>query len=525
MWNVVVVMLFIVGSAGVANANGGGYHYGIANQGEAKLFEPTNLEFVEMRSEKLDIDLYYRFARVRIEYLLVNTGTSPVTIEAGFPCQAYSDPVWWNSGLADSNDGIEGLTVASSILQDVDGEEGPDADTREGSPESRMEILRSPVLKDFRLTADDEKIPVTYFADASASAGIVPRELKSAFTESDAGTFENEYGMRLCWYTFRLGFAPGQKRKLAVSYDAAYFGEVRDVSDDSIYSTPMFTYLFSPAAAWKGPIGNGRVTIRAVNTDPDLVSFNLPKRFSRAGKDWTWTFRNFEPGFADDLRLIIRPRTMVLLRDEQQAVPGREFEWSGKDEARVNIVQFGEDWYIYNNKYKVEATSALKPQTDAVTEQDQMIDGSAGDGKTMLRRYDPENLRQWYPHTAWAEGVPGDGIGEALTLTLDKPAPVSGIAIYNGYVKTRELYLKNNRVAEFKVTIDDRPPFLLPLGDEYIADEPRYLKFPVAPGKAVKKIRLEITKVHRGSACRDTVISMLQVVTPLKHKLELSHSR
>lgn len=521
------VTLGVLVSGTPVSANGGGYHYGVANQGDAKLFEPTNLEYVEMRSEKLDIDLYYRFARVQIEYRLANTGTAPVTIEAGFPCEAYSDPVWWVKGLHPRPAGKAEPTIATLTYSGETDDDGEPVDDQYGTVSSRQKLLREPVLGDFQIRADGAAVPVTYYADASESAAIIPRILKSGFSESDAQEFEESYGMRLCWYTFKLDFKPLEERKILISYDAAYFGEVRDVSDDSMYSAPVFTYLFSPAAAWKGPIGTGEVTIRAVNTDPDLVSFNLPKRFKRSNNAWNWTFRNFEPGFADDLRLVIRPDSKILFRSEEETIPGYEYENSHpRDENQfVDVVKSGEQWYIYHTKYKIAATSTLKPQRSVMGKDDPDFVETAAATQTVLVRYDAKNLRQRFPRSPWAEGVPGDGIGEALTLTLDKPAPVYGIALFNGHHGSRDLFMKNNRVAEFEITVDDQPPFTVSIADEFISDEPWLVKFPTHSNKPAKKIRLEIKKVHRGLACRDTVLTKLQVVTRLSHPLELSHHR
>ena len=77
---------------------------------------------------------------------------------------------------------------------------------------------------------------------------------------------------------------------------------------------------------------------------------------------------------------------------------------------------------------KIETSSALPP---------------AG-GKT----YDGENLLDGDPSTVWSEGVPGTGVGETITLHLDKKQLVYGVVIVNGYTSDYSLYSSNGKLTE-----------------------------------------------------------------------------
>ncbi len=70
------------------------------------------------------------------------------------------------------------------------------------------------------------------------------------------------------------------------------------------------------------------------------------------------------------------------------------------------------------------------------------------EGKT----YDGNNLIDGDYSTAWVEGVDGVGVGQTITLHLDKPREVYGILLYNGYLASVDLYNKNGKVTQ--VTVD-----------------------------------------------------------------------
>ena len=53
--------------------------------------------------------------------------------------------------------------------------------------------------------------------------------------------------------------------------------------------------------------------------------------------------------------------------------------------------------------------------------------------------------------SVWAEGVPGTGVGETITLHLDKPQPVYGVQICNGYTEGYDLYCKNGKLTDVRV--------------------------------------------------------------------------
>ena len=61
------------------------------------------------------------------------------------------------------------------------------------------------------------------------------------------------------------------------------------------------------------------------------------------------------------------------------------------------------------------------------------------------------NLIDGQYETAWVEGVDGVGIGESITLHLDKEQQVYGIQLFNGYLADGDLHEKNGKVTEVRV--------------------------------------------------------------------------
>ncbi len=61
------------------------------------------------------------------------------------------------------------------------------------------------------------------------------------------------------------------------------------------------------------------------------------------------------------------------------------------------------------------------------------------------------NLVDDDPSTVWAEGVSGTGVGESITLKLDRVQPVFGVLICNGYTANYDLYSNNGMLTDVKV--------------------------------------------------------------------------
>ena len=167
-----------------------------------------------------------------------------------------------------------------------------------------------------------------------------------------------------------------------------------------------------------------------------------------------------------------------------------------------------------------------------------------------INKIDDEDIYGANVRTAWVEGTKDDGIGEWVIIPVgtndsDTRWRFDGngeggklkvsLSIYNGYQQSKDLYLKNNRVKEAKISIyavafsagqDDayllwNPDCIheevITLCDE-IAPEPFYFNssykefFMSLPEKYSTEhiqlfLRLEIMRVYKGTKYSDTCIS------------------
>jgi len=140
--------------------------------------------------------------------------------------------------------------------------------------------------------------------------------------------------------------------------------------------------------------------------------------------------------------------------DFSEAAQTRYREWveeTYEDPADADnfweIIGWGCSWYCGAWYDSLDATSTLEAQDDFT--------------------YDADNAHDLRYDTAWVEGVDGPGIGEALTYRFANESPrITEIIIHNGYIKSLEAWLNNNRVRSLRLRINGEPIALLSLADE-----------------------------------------------------------
>lgn len=103
---------------------------------------------------------------------------------------------------------------------------------------------------------------------------------------------------------------------------------------------------------------------------------------------------------------------------------------------------------------------------------------------------------------AWAEGVPGDGMSQKLTLQFPEPRQVGGVEVWNGDQRSPEAFRDNNRVRQLRLVIDGRGAKELDL-----KDEPGPQRFDVQPALTGKEFTLEVVSTWPGDRTDDTVLS------------------
>lgn len=226
-------------------ANGGGFFNHAGWTGD---FSPRGTEAVEILSEDLEIRFGHATAQVAVTYRIRNAGTSRA-VRMGFPCTWLKiedhTPSWFRRLR------LEGYEISL---------DGKDLDHR--FIEENAPVPNRPVHPAYAKRA-------TWVSGWEVSRFLLPKDTDST---------------------------------LSISFRVPYTSRGHFVSDDKTVSETSLSYILSSAAAWKGPIREGRIRLVVETPYPDEFSIRAPKdRFEKDGNTYTWTFRNLEPTAADDL--------------------------------------------------------------------------------------------------------------------------------------------------------------------------------------------------------------------------------
>ncbi|MEY2562409.1 MAG: hypothetical protein QOH88_602 [Verrucomicrobiota bacterium] len=303
------------------------------------------------------------------------------------------------------------------------------------------------------------------------------------------------------WKKSSIPFAPGQTREILIRYQSAYAATQSSVSDDGHSSEFYFRYSLSPAATWKGPIGKGKVTVNYLQPRPEEITISKPKdRFKKVNATRSeWNFQNLKPTLADDMKIIVHPAY-----ETHPALQVNEETYEHSPQYKAEYLIQGNKYFLQHSDYDAVASSTLKP-----------------DGE---HKYDVEFIKGLENNRTWAEGVDGDGVGENITLTVNRPLPLDAILIMPGYRgEDATLWTKNNRVAELEVTLNGEHTFGAAIPDDnFLSPYPVVVR---GYAKPVKTVKLTIKAVHRGSAARDTCISLVELLGKLAQKPKFTHAR
>ena len=356
----------------------------------------------------------------------------------------------------------------------------PDADTD----------TKSADVDQYQITVDGKKLPSTNVSGPKEEAS---KTTSGQFYQENVSTIKS-------WKKSVIPFDRNQTREVTIRYHAKYAENDESVSDDGHISDATFAYSLSPAATWKGPIGKGKIEINILHPEPEDVSIEKPKeRFQKINNThFEWTFENLKPSLADDIRVIAHSKY-----DKYPTGYGEE-----DLSRRASYVLRDHQYFLDHTDYDATASSTLATQ-----------------GK---HNYDVVNIKgdpTREVQSPWAEGVEGDGIGESITLNVKRPLPLYGILIQPGYYEydEKEPWLKNNRVAQLEITLNDENTFTESIPDERFEDP--YLIRVRDYTKPVNKIKLVIKGVHRGTRFHDTCISLVELRAPLTKKPEIKGAR
>ena len=175
------------------------------------------------------------------------------------------------------------------------------------------------------------------------------------------------------------------------------------------------------------------------------------------------------------------------LTKRQIEIYENEEEYSKED--HLDVDSWGCSWYCGGGPDSIFASSTLSPN------------------KTL--DYKADNIHDFSLRTAWVEGVNGYGIGESITFRFAKQSPpVTTIEIYNGYMKSDQLWQDNSRVKQLKLYVNNKPYALLNLKDIKSKQI-----FSIDTLQGVNKelyLKFEISDVYKGDKYDDVAISEIE---------------
>lgn len=145
---------------------------------------------------------------------------------------------------------------------------------------------------------------------------------------------------------------------------------------------------------------------------PEEVAIERPRdRFKKISEErYEWEFNDLEPTLADDLKIVAH-RGYVMYNAAQPQTTDEPQPWRG-------YVFQGEHYFLEHADCEAVASSTLPPA-----------------GK---HKYDIKNIQSNEPDLTWAEGIPGDGIDESITLEVARPLPLDTILVMPGYVSLED---------------------------------------------------------------------------------------
>ncbi len=361
--------------------------------------------------------------------------------------------------------------------------EGGDWEQEGAEPPSGLEALRQAMqqLKGYTVTANGAPVKAELTLEPFATGQVKP------FPGSEA--LKGIAG----WMVSELTFPVGEPIALEIHYAVDHRGEDSWVSDDMHASPRTFRYRLSTGAVWKGAIAKGTITLGADGIPVDEVEIAAPReRFKRDGDRWAWSFENLAPTLADDITV--------------RAVPGYFskgiYGQSVSDEPDRGYLERGGKYGAGHQRFKAKASSTLPP--------------------SKVRIYGAEHLAENGWEGTWAEGVPGDGVGEWVELQPKKPRPLIALDIWPGFQSSKpELFDANGRPSRVEILLNDEHRFVATLGDRLGSQLVPILGYP----KPVSKLRITILEVFPGKKYADTCITKVWLYDLLTKKPDMHPAR
>ena len=413
-----------LGTIGPLRANWGGEAGGSVATGT---FRAVGTAQVEMLEEHLIIRLYRDRAKVEVDYVLHNAGAA-VDVKAGFPSLGFV----------------------------VEGEEHRE-------------------VEEYAILVNGQALAYRREKGNAAPYKTIYRDEFLAMVPGSADDIES--CMLLEWLVSTVHFSADEKKRIHISYESLYAHSNGGLSDDTDYNDDRFHYLLSTAAAWKGPIRKGRVTIQAMTVEASKLIISPTGRFQKTPAGLVWTFRDLKPSAQDDIEINLNDRFSQIFDYANRS--------SEMEDGRFYVSQEGR-YYLDSHDYVVHTS-------------------------TDQREYPVGNVRDYDRRTEWRTRT-SPGLGESIVLEMKPPAHISQIGIVPGCATDKAEWFGHSRIRELEVLVNGKYSLTAHLHDEYISFLPNSIKgfqvidLPAYPGDATA-VQLTIRSAYPGSKDQVTCVS------------------
>ena len=201
----------------------------------------------------------------------------------------------------------------------------------------------------------------------------------------------------------------------------------------------------------------------------------------------------YTPDLSIETKVEIERQTELLGKDQLKDVEKVELDslvhkYGEVKESVWDVVDAGCSWYCGGGNYKVFASSELKSKQNT--------------------KYNAKSANDLSYETAWIEGKENSGIGEYIELSFKNSSPrITSIIISNGYMKSENTWMNNNRVKSLKLYVNGNLLGILQLADTRTDQTFKIGTFGHNDDGSDLVLKFEIFEVYKGDKFNDTAIT------------------
>ena len=302
------------------------------------------------------------------------------------------------------------------------------------------------------------------------------------------------------FYTHTVDVPPG-KTTVTVDYLASptwSAGDVRGSEGVTVSAPPaayageaaywhLYDYTLHTGANWAGTIGKA---VLRYTLSKDFVGWGVPDEVRLS------TYWDLQDGGGTDSLATLQRDT--LMGQYARPSPG-VYQWTFRDLEPTTAP----DGFSASDIGLTYLAPPNNPMPGSPNRYVPPVTTESSSLKLDGYEYTGQQISDGVPSTAWAENVPGPGIGQWVNFAWPTSRPIREIRVLPGYAKTPQLFYKYNRPKRLRFTFSDGTDKTVEL-----ADEPSLQRFPVNAN--ARSVRMTIEAVYPGTTRNETYVSEVE---------------